>query len=211
MMNLTFKQYLTEVRKPKEKVNVKTDTYNWAMSPKTWADVKLVNKVAGDSLSKIPTESAQRIWGKRNPKPSDPFVEQPTNKTFTVTISGTKYLINLDKRGDNTLVNVKRVEQGSFLGDKERSSSHDNPKQWRDIRTTVTRDEVAKLKVYSSDALWGPGNKATPDTPFRKAPSEKQFVVKTNNTRYLIKLGATPDKRTIKHVTTGAIGILGSK
>ena len=208
-MNLTFKQYLTEVRKPKEKVNVKTDTYNWAFSPKTWADVKEVNKVAGDSLSKIPTESAQRIWGKRNPNPSDPFVEQPTNKTFTVTINGTKYLINIDKR-DGGGVNVKRVVNASFLGDKERASSHQSPKNWRDISTTVTRDDVKDMTVYSSDSLWGAGNNATPETPFKKVPSEKSFVVKINNTRYLIKLGATPDKRTIKHVTTGAIGILGS-
>lgn len=209
-MNLTFKQYLVEVTK--QKVNVKTDTYNWAMSPHDWSDVKSNNKVAGDaSLSKVPTESAQRIWGKRNPKPSDPFVEQPSNNTFTVNVSGTRYLINLDKRSSGTKVNVKRVEKGaSFLGDKERATSHDNPKQWRDIRTKVTRDDVKDLKVYSSDSLWGPGNKATPDTPFKKTPAEKSFVVKANNTRYLIKLGATPDKRTIKHVTTGSIGVLGT-
>ena len=209
-MNLTFKEYLTEVTK--KKVNVKTDTYNWAMSPHDWSDVKDVNKIAGDaSLNKIPTESAQRIWGKRNPKPSDPFVEQPSNKTFTVNISGTKYLINLDKRSSGTTVNEKRVEKGeSFLGDKERATSHQSPKQWRDISTTVTRDDVKDMTVYSSDSLWGAGNNATPETPFKKVPSEKSFVVKINNTRYLIKLGATPDKRTIKHVTTGAIGILGS-
>lgn len=207
-MELTFKQYLVEVTK--KKVNVKTDTYNWAMSPQNWADVKPVNKIAGESLGKVPTESAQRIWGKRNPKPSDPFVEQPSNSTFTVRINGTQYLINLDKRGSETHVNVKRVEKASFTGEQERATSHDSPKEWRDINTTVSAADVKDIEVYSSDAVWGPGNKATPDTPFKKVPTEKEFVVKANNARYLIKLGASPDQRTIKRVSTGSVGILGS-
>lgn len=207
-MDLTFKQYLVEVTK--KKVNVKTDIYNWAMNPTNWSDVKPVNKVAGDSLGKIPTESAQRIWGKRNPKPSDPFVEQPSNKTFTVKINGTQYLINVDKRGDNTYINVKRVEHKSFTGEKEAKISNKNPKEWREIGVNVSRNDVQNVKVYSQDSVWGPGSSIKPDTPFRKIPKENPFVVKINNTRYLIKLGKTPNDRDIKHVSSGIIGILGS-
>lgn len=199
-MELTFKQYLVE-----------SDTHNWVRNPSSWSQISASegSKVAKDTIKKVPVVSAQDLWGKSSPKPMDKIINHPDQRRVVVKVGRQTYLVDVGFEGSRSR-SFKLVTPGSLLGDEQRKVTSSTARAWSDIHSSVPASEAKDLPVYSADALWDEGGKATPKSPFKNTPSEKAFVAKIANARYLIRLGKTPKNRSISRISPGSVGVLGS-
>lgn len=197
-MNLSFKEYLVE-----------SDTHNWVRNPKSWAHIGDSGTVAKDTIKDVPVVSAQDLWGSSSPKPMDKIVNHPKQRRVVVKVGRNTYLVDVGFEGSRSR-SFKKVVKGSLLGDEQRKVTSSNAASWSDISQSVPAKEAADLPVYSADALWDEGGKATPKSKFKQVPTEKKFVAKIANARYIISLGKTPNNRSISRVSPGSVGILGS-
>jgi len=199
-MDLTFKEFLTE-----------SDTHNWVRNPSSWSQISSSqgSKVAKSTIADVPVVTAQELWGKASPKPMDKIVKHPNQRRVVVKVGRNTYLVDVGFEGSRSR-SFKLVTSGSMLGDEQRKITSSTARSWSDIHGSVPASEAKDLPVYSADALWDDGGKATPKSPFKQTPKEKAFVAKIANAKYLIRLGDKPSDRSISRVSPGSVGILGS-